>query len=480
MSLISSLSQAMTGLARSAKAAELVAENIANANKAGYAKRSLSLHGQTHGQDGLGINAIVRQDNGLLLGEHQLAAGNRAYAKLKAGFYNAMRLTFGDIGSNSTLEASLNKLEADLRIASVDPSDENRLASAFHAAQSVVQMLNKTGAAIQKQRELADHSLRQDISLINQTLSQLETVNQKLSQTAPLSSQQAGLRDQQDLLLQDLAQFLPFKQIERAHGAVALYTVKGQILLDSHAAELAISETGFGQNWPPPPAVESAQLQIKTGDGWQPMRLISGAGSLSATQDISLKWASNIQAQTDQLAFKLSQIFSSLTEDTSLHGDNPGLFTDLGGRVNADRLEGLASRLRINASVNPDQGGQLWRMRDGVYAEHPAEDISGALLAEMADQLSLSQALEGNPSTSVLKDAQMITAQAHRLTNQAEENLVTQQAYLTLSETALAAHSVDTDIELQELLQIETAFAANAKMLQTVDEMMQEILRIGR
>jgi len=67
-----------------------------------------------------------------------------------------------------------------------------------------------------------------------------------------------------------------------------------------------------------------------------------------------------------------------------------------------------------------------------------------------------------------------------RLTNQAEENLVTQQAYLTLSEMALAAHSVDKDIELQELLQVETAFAANAKMLQVVDEMMQEILRIGR
>ena len=67
-----------------------------------------------------------------------------------------------------------------------------------------------------------------------------------------------------------------------------------------------------------------------------------------------------------------------------------------------------------------------------------------------------------------------------RLTNQAEENLVTQQAYLTLSEMALAAHSVDKDIELQELLQVETAFAANAKMLQVVDEMMQEILRIVR
>ena len=133
-----------------------------------------------------------------------------------------MRVTFGNIGSNATLEASLNKLETDLRIASVDPSDKNRLESAFHAAQSVIRMLNKTGMAIQKQREIADHSLRQDISLINETLLQLETVNQKLSQTAPLSSQQAGLLDRQDLLLQDLAQLLPFKQIERAHGAVAL------------------------------------------------------------------------------------------------------------------------------------------------------------------------------------------------------------------------------------------------------------------
>ena len=150
----------MSGLARSAKAAELVSENIANANKAGYAKRSLSLHGPTHAQGGLSINTIVRQDNGLLLGEHQLAAGNRAYAKLKAGFYDAMRVTFGNIGSNATLEASLNKLETDLRIASVDPSDKNRLESAFHAAQSVIRMLNKTGMAIQKQRLKAQNTRR--------------------------------------------------------------------------------------------------------------------------------------------------------------------------------------------------------------------------------------------------------------------------------------------------------------------------------
>ena len=37
---------------------------------------------------------------------------------------------------------------------------------------------------------------------------------------------------------------------------------------------------------------------------------------------------------------------------------------------------------------------------------------------------------------------------------------------------------VDTDAELQRLLLIEQAYAANARMIETVDDMMQALLRI--
>jgi flagellar hook-associated protein 1 FlgK len=40
------------------------------------------------------------------------------------------------------------------------------------------------------------------------------------------------------------------------------------------------------------------------------------------------------------------------------------------------------------------------------------------------------------------------------------------------------ANGVDSDAELQRLILIEQAYAANARMIQTVDEMMQTLLRI--
>ena len=41
------------------------------------------------------------------------------------------------------------------------------------------------------------------------------------------------------------------------------------------------------------------------------------------------------------------------------------------------------------------------------------------------------------------------------------------------------ADGVDTDDEIQRLLMIEKSYAANAKVIQAVDEMMQTLLRLG-
>ena len=40
------------------------------------------------------------------------------------------------------------------------------------------------------------------------------------------------------------------------------------------------------------------------------------------------------------------------------------------------------------------------------------------------------------------------------------------------------AQGVDTDQELQKLLTIEQSYAANAKLIETIDQMIQSLLRI--
>ena len=44
--------------------------------------------------------------------------------------------------------------------------------------------------------------------------------------------------------------------------------------------------------------------------------------------------------------------------------------------------------------------------------------------------------------------------------------------------TLEAAGGVDTDQEMQKLLLIEQSYAANARVIQTIDELMQMLLRI--
>jgi flagellar hook-associated protein 1 FlgK len=47
-----------------------------------------------------------------------------------------------------------------------------------------------------------------------------------------------------------------------------------------------------------------------------------------------------------------------------------------------------------------------------------------------------------------------------------------------LRDTELAKTGVDTDAELQKLLVIEQAYAANARVIQTVGEMVDQLLRL--
>lgn len=61
---------------------------------------------------------------------------------------------------------------------------------------------------------------------------------------------------------------------------------------------------------------------------------------------------------------------------------------------------------------------------------------------------------------------------------QAEQRLSFAAASLTELTRIELDQGVDTDAELQALLVIEQAYAANARMIEVADEMMQALLRI--
>ena len=60
----------------------------------------------------------------------------------------------------------------------------------------------------------------------------------------------------------------------------------------------------------------------------------------------------------------------------------------------------------------------------------------------------------------------------------AEQTLSFSATQVTELTERLMSEGVDSDQEMQKLLLVEQAFAANARMIQAVDEMMQTLLRI--
>ena len=140
---------------------------------------------------------------------------------------------------------------------------------------------------------------------------------------------------------------------------------------------------------------------------------------------------------------------------------------------------GLASRITINAAIDPSLGGNPALLRDGLGATAVGavgntaqlNQWIAALDAQRSDQAGMSlQSASGRVS--------ILTSQVGSTRLSSEEQLsFTSARWDTLREAELA-NGVDTDLELQTLLRVEQAYAANAKVVQTVDFMMQRLMEI--
>lgn len=163
--------------------------------------------------------------------------------------------------------------------------------------------------------------------------------------------------------------------------------------------------------------------------------------------------------------------------DKTLIDSNPGLFTDNGGPVDASKMNGLASRLSLNARVDPKQDGAIWRIRDGIGAASPGATTDATLLLSMKDALyhvddSSETTTNLMQSASIFLDS--ATSAVSRADNAVGFSKSVRDAFLS-ERTALG---VEIDTEMQMLLAVQDLYSANAKIIQTIDEMIETLIRI--
>ncbi|MGO4917569.1 flagellar hook-associated protein FlgK [Pseudogemmobacter sp. W21_MBD1_M6] len=483
MSVSGTLSNALSGLNAAARAAEIVSSNISNALTEGYGRRDLQLSARTVGPTGAGvkIDGVNRNVDQGLLTDRRIVQSKVGYSSTVSSFFAAIESGIGTPDQPASLAAKLSKLEASLINASSMPDAESRLYSVLDSAKSLAGQINQVSNEIQSQRMDADQLIGHQVAEVNDALAKVAELNHGILMASGSGRDPSALMDQRQQVVDQISSTIPLREVDRGNGQIALFTPGGAILLDGTPAALAFQSTGvitsdmtFASGALSGLRINGVPVDTNKVNG--PI----GGGSLSALLAVRDTLAPAAQVQIDAVARDLVERFQSPAVDPTLASGQAGLFTDGGNAFDPLFETGLAGRLKINAAVDPSLGGEIWRIRDGLGASLPGEAGNATRFLALADALTSqrvpsSGGFIGSARSASGLSTDLLSLIAHkRRSADADQSFVAAQ--LDTLRTLELQNGVDSDFEIQQLLLIERAYAANAKMIQTVDDMIQTLL----
>lgn len=483
MSISSALSSALSGLTATSRMAEVTASNVSNALTEGYARREVQLSARNLGQTGVGVavTGVTRRIDAPLLQDLRLSSASFGERTLTSAFLSRVEQALGTADQAGSLSARIATLERSLIEAAARPEAEARLAAVVDAARSLTEGLGDISRTIQSERQTADARIAGEVQLLNAALAGVAEINIRIRAFSSAGRDVSALMDQRQQMVDSIAASIPIREVARDHNQIALYTTGGTILLDGSPVEFGFTPTRLIT---PDLSVSTGSLSGLTVNGREvttsPAGGRLGEGRLSALFEVRDTLAPAAQAGLDALARDLIERVSAPGIDPTHVPGTPGLFTDRGLALDPSDEVGLASRIRVNTLVVPEAGGALWRLRDGLGAAVAGPGgfsdrlmaLSGALretrvqasggLAEGARSLA-----EFASDISSMQSVRRLGAEAGTAFAAARQDALRSE---------LLRHGVDTDEEMQTLLLIEQAYAANAKVVQTVDDMINILL----
>lgn len=484
MSISSALSNALSGLSANARAAGVVSANLANIQTDGYGRREIELTHDLRGAGGgVRVNGITRHVDGGILSDRRLADSALAYSETRAQFLHEITSSVGTPDQPGSLAARVSALEAALVTAASRPEAENRLQAVAQRAADVTAGFNAVSEDIQAQRMRAEEQIERAVHALNADLSQMHDLNTQIQNAHRRGLDVSSLLDHRQVVVDRIADLVPVREIPREHGAIALMTSGGALLLDGSSATLEFTRSNVIEPHMTLGGNLLSGIKIN-GESVAPAGAqspISG-GRLSALFDVRDTLATTAQRQVDALARDIIERFQDPTLDGTIGGSELSLFTDAGTIFDASDETGIAGRMQLNALVDPNLGAQLWRLRDGLGATAPGAAGDATLLHAMSDALSSRKVMvSGGLDAGSGSVAQHLGEMVSQLT----QNALTADRATSFAavrqfglEERLLSEGVNSDDETAHLLLIEQSYSANARMLQTLDEMIKTLLRI--
>ncbi|WP_171236357.1 flagellar hook-associated protein FlgK [Ruegeria sp. HKCCA6837] len=483
MNMSTALNNALGGLTAASLGASVVSGNIANALTPGYARRSLELTTSQISGNGVRTVGVVRHQDPVLTANRRSTDAELALQSAVSDFHTRFEQLVGSPTNGSSLSTRLSDLENSFITAACLPDSIERLDQVARSAGDLAKALNATSEGVRQARSDADRKIGAQVENLNRTLQDIEDLNAKIPAIKNSGGDIGALLDQRHILIDQVNTMIPVNVVPRTNDQVSLYSDGGLILLEGNASEFTFSTTGETM---PHMTVANGLLSGLEMNG-NPVRTSGDTaqirgGALMAQFTIRDEMAVEAQMQLDTVARDLIERFETSGLDLTALVSDPGLFTDNGNRFDPTAFVGLASRIAINSTVDPDVGGDSWKLRSGLGAVTAGDPGQAAQLRAFGNILSDARPIPvgvfgtGNMLAAELTEALLSKAGANA--HAADQR----QAFANSAQQQMAQieaeQGVDTDQELQRLMQVEQTYAANARVISVVDELLETLLRL--
>lgn len=482
MSLSSAINAARSGLQVSSLRAEIVATNVANATTPGYVRRSVTLSETILGGKTVGVrtDGIARINDTAIKAQRRELTSDLAQASVLSSTWKSLSARIGDTAAGTGLFKNYSDFETALARSVSTPESLPAAAGLLEAARGITRELNGLSEMVELQRAEADREISDGVKIVNAGLKEVQELNTRLAGINRTSGEAAALIDERQRVLDTIAEYLPIQTVDRDSGTIDVLTVEGVFLLAGRAREIEFTpSSAFG----PEVSLADGDLSGLSVDG---LNLTPGApafgavsgglfGALFTLRDTDLP---NFSAQLDAIAGNLvGRLSDDAIDPTKTPGD-PGLFVD----PDAAAGPGLAGRISLNAAVDPAQGGVVTRLRDGLDAVTAGPPGNSTILRGLFDAFTAVRTVTGNGFSGAFSSAELV-AQMASMTGQKriQHDAVlssTQTQHAILVEAEQNQTGVDMDSQLQDLMLIEQAYAANARVIEVASQMIKLLMEL--
>ncbi len=451
MTLDAVLNSAASGLDSVSRRIATVSQNVANAGTAGYVRETVTVTSVTAGGQGMGVRTgpAARSLDERLQADALAASATVVGEQTRSNALAGIDTASGIPGSGFDLPGLLGSLRDAFTTLQSDPANAAQQRVVVNRADGLARGVNALGQAVSGARQSAQDSAVADIATANGALHDIGTLSDQIIGATSRGESTADLEDQRDRSIRTLSDLTGARVLRQANGD-ALALVGGLVLpLRATTGPFALASATLA---PDTPAAAVPQISL---DGVPVVGQPVGGriGANLALRDGTLP---GVQAGLDQFAQSLAARFD-------LQGLT--LFTGPAGAVPALPTAGFAQDLQVSAAVTAAPA----MLRDGVGPAGPAGNT--ALIDRVLDRVL------GSGAGSLAVTASALASQHAGLAADAAGQLATGQAVQSSLDAKLTAGTgVSLDTETADLVRLQNAYAANAKVITASQAMWTQLL----